>query len=116
MSQFIKESTESGIRVLALTVPEQLETSLFNEVSDQILNRIDSEPQGSWVIDLSQVEYMGSTLLGLMVNIRQRVKESSGQLALCGLNERLDAVFRACSLINLFTICKTRAQAVRELG
>jgi anti-anti-sigma factor len=115
MSQFLTETEESGIRVLALALPEQLESSWFDDLNKEMLGAIDARPGDRWVLDLSNVDYMGSTLLGLMVNIRQRIKQAGGQLALCCMSERLDAIFRACSLINIFTICKTRQQAIRDL-
>ena len=107
---------ESGVRVISLALPEHLESSVFDELNSSILTLIDSEPGGRWLIDLSRVDYMGSTLLGMMVNVRQRVKQAKGRLALCCLSDRLLGIFRACSLINLFVVCKSRSAAVRDVS
>ena len=55
-------------------------------------------------------------MLGLMVNMRQHVVQGSGKLVLCCLSPRLMEVFRACSLERLFTITKSRAEALNALG
>ena len=113
--RFIREGREEGVRILALMLPEQLESAEFDDLNEAVRRAIDGQPGASWVIDLTGVDYMGSTVLGLMVNIRQSVKLAGGRLALCGMSDRLTAVFRACSLQNLFTICATRPQAIRHL-
>jgi anti-anti-sigma regulatory factor len=51
-----------------------------------------------------------------MVNIRQRIKDSRGQLVLCAMTPRLIEIFRTCSLERLFTIVKTRADALRRFA
>ncbi len=115
-THFVTQTQDGDVGVLALTLPEQLESSHFDEINDSLLSAIEANPSGAWVLDLAQVAYMGSTLLGMMVNLRQRIRIANGQLALCGLSERLMAIFRACSLVNLFVICKNRQQAVRHLS
>jgi anti-anti-sigma factor len=115
-TRFVTQIEDGGVRVLALTLPEQLESSHFDEINDSLLGAIEANPSGAWVLDLADVTYMGSTLLGMMVNLRQRIRTANGQLALCGLSERLTAIFRACSLVNLFVICKTRQQAIHHLS
>ena len=41
------------------------------------------------MLDLTDVVYMGSSVLGLMVNVRQTIKSAGGKLVLCGMSERL---------------------------
>jgi len=66
------------------------------------------------VLDLSNTDYMGSSMLGLMVNVRQVIKQAGGTLVLCGMSPRLMHVFRTCSLHQLFTIVGTRAEAIKR--
>ena len=70
------------------------------------------EPEGQWVIDLSQLSYMGSAALGLLVNLRQQIKQSGGRLVLCGLSPQLVHIFNTCCMERLFRIVKSRADAV----
>jgi anti-anti-sigma regulatory factor len=48
-----------------------------------------------------------------MVNFRQNVRAAGGRLALCGVSPRLMQILRTCSLERLFTIHRTRPDAVR---
>ncbi len=71
---------------------------------------------GRCVLDLSAVQYMGSSMLGLVVNARTRVKAAGGRLVLCGMSAWLVETFRTCSLERLFVTAVTRAEAVQAAG
>jgi anti-anti-sigma factor len=62
---------------------------------------------------MSRVNYMGSAMLGLVVNLRQQIRNASGELVLCGLSPRLLGIFRTCCMERLFTIVRTRADAIK---
>jgi len=47
------------------------------------------------------------------VNLRHRTKKAGGKLVLCGLAPRLIEIFRTCCMERLFTITRTRPEAVR---
>ena len=51
----------------------------------------------------------------LMVNLRQRVKDAGGKLALCNMSSRLLRVFQTCSLERLFIIKSDREEAVKAV-
>ena len=57
---------------------------------------------------------MGSSLLGLMINIRVRILQGGGRLVLCGLSPALMQIFRTCCLERLFSIAQTRDDAVKQ--
>ena len=83
---------EGKVRVLSLSVPMQVDSADFDKLHEQVLEQITAAPGSRWVIDLSAPAYMGSSVLGLLVNIRERIRQADGKLALCGLNARLQQV------------------------
>ena len=101
------------VHVVELDLPEVLDATEFDQFSTNLLSAVGGAPAERWVLDLGRVSYMGSAILGLMVNVRQVVKDSSGRLVLCGMSSRLHGVFRACSLERLFVISKSRTDAER---
>ena len=105
-------SQERVVHVLALTVPLQVDSADFDRLHEQILSAISDKANGAWVMDLAGLQYMGSSFLGLMVNIRQRVRQGGGKLVLCGMSPKLQQVIRTCSLERLFVIKPHRAEAV----
>lgn len=75
------------------------------------------------VIDLTQVEFLDSTGLGVLVGVLKRAKANHGSLQLVFTQERLMKLFVITGLTRVFVICDTmeaalssRARAVQPLG
>ena len=100
------------VNVIDLTLPHALDIEEFDRLNEAVLELIRGEPEGQWVLDLSQLSYMGSAALGLLVNLRQQIKQSGGRLVLCGMSPQLVHIFKTCCMERLFKIVKSRADAV----
>ena len=100
------------VHIAELFLSDTLDVMEFDQINEGLLKAVDLDPAGRWVLDLTATTYMGSAVLGLLVNIRQRIKQAKGQLTLCGLSPRLEQIFRACCMERLFTIVKSRAEAL----
>jgi anti-sigma B factor antagonist len=105
-------SREGSVNVVDLTLPHALDIQEFDRLNESILGLIRRELEGAWVLDLSRLSYMGSAALGLLVNLRQQIKQSGGRLVLCGLSPQLMHIFKTCCMERLFKIVKTREDAV----
>ena len=106
--------TEDGsVKVLELVLPTSIDSSEFDRLNESVLDVMGREPGAGWVLDLSRVAYMGSAVLGLMVNIRQVVMKAQGKIVLCGMNERLMRIFETCCMERLFRIVAGRPEAIR---
>ena len=115
-SDFFRIVQDPAVTVIELFIPEQLDSSEFDRINEGLLAAFSGKAHGQWVLDLSNLTYVGSSVLGLMVNIRQRVKLAGGRLALCGMSQRLLRVFQTCCLERLFVIKSDRAEAVKALA
>src|SRR5690606_7434102 len=93
--------------------PDTLDSVEFDRLNERLLAAVSKEPHRTWIFDLSQSSYLGSAVLGLLVNLWQRIRSAEGSLILCGLSPRLAEVFQATSLVRLFTIVRTREEALR---
>jgi len=104
---------EAGVRI----GKEPLRSiGLSARLHESVLAEVSNQSGGNWIVDLSAMSYMGSSLLGLMVNVRQRVRQAGGKLVLCGMNPKLLQVFRTCSLERLFVIRAGRGEALEALA
>ena len=113
MSTNLYRLSKTGtVNVVDLTLPNSLDIDEFDRLNEGILEVIRTEPDGQWVLDLSQVAYLGSAALGLLVNLRQQIKQSGGRLVLCGLSPQLLHIFKTCCMERLFRITKTRKDAI----
>jgi anti-anti-sigma factor len=113
---FVKMSVVQSVHVIELTLPQMLDSEEFNHLNTSMLKTLDGKTAANWVVDVSSVDYMGSSVLGLMINIRQQIKSGGGKLMLAGLSPQLRDIFRTCCLETLFNISKTRADAIRSMA
>jgi anti-anti-sigma factor len=102
MAELFHVTTVNTVQVIRIELPENLDSDEFDKLNESLLAVIADCPGAGWVLDLSPLHYAGSSVLGLMVNLRQRVKQSGGRLVLCGMSEALLQIFRTCSLERLF--------------
>ena len=112
MPDLFRVSNVGAVQVIELDLPETLDSDEFDRLNTALIEAAGRTPGAALVLDLSHIAYMGSSVLGLMVNVRQRVKEAGGRLVLCGLSERLLTIFRTCSLERLFVIRRSRVEAI----
>ena len=110
---FFRFESSDRAQLIALTLPMTLDSSEFDELNEAILGHIAERKSDRWIIDLAQVAYMGSAMLGLMVNLRQQIKSAGGRLILCSMPPTLMQIFRTCCMERLFTIVRTREEAMR---
>ena len=112
MADLFQVSAVGVVQVIRLELPEALDSTDFDKLNDNVLAVIGRAAAGGWVVDLSAIEYAGSSVLGLLVNIRQRVRQSGGRLVICGMSDLLVQVFKTCSLERMFVIRKSVDEAV----
>jgi len=113
MADLFRVQTEQSVNVVEMTLPEYIDSTEFDRLNEALLGLFDGKRPKGWVVDLTAVDYMGSAMLGMMVNFRQRVQSAKGRLVLCGVSPRLLEIIRTCCMDRLFPIAKTRAEAIK---
>jgi anti-anti-sigma factor len=101
------------VRVVELALPLSIDSNDFDRLNESLLRTLGEHPSGRWVLDLTDVAYMGSAVLGLMVNARQVIKTGGGKLVLCHMSDRLMQIFQTSCLERLFVIARSRGDAVK---
>jgi len=106
-------SSAGEVQIIELVLPHNLDAEQFDFLNERVGQLVDERANGRWVLDLARVEYTGSAMLGLLVNLRQRIKQGGGSLVLCRLSERMQQTLATCSLDRLFKTVSTRETAVK---
>ena len=113
--RFVHHSGEK-VELLELRLPQHLDFKEFDKLIESLTQLVETRPAARWIVDLTQVEYTGSAVLGLLVNLRQQIKEGGGALVLCNMSERLSDILHACSLDRLFKTAPNRDAAIKVVG
>ncbi len=65
---------------------------------------IEKNQQKKMVLNFSNVKFMTSALLGLLVVVHKRVSEYGGRIQLCNLDSSIQRVFEITKLTKIFEI------------
>jgi len=104
---------QPDIRVLEVEgeVDVYTSTSLKQEISQSV-----SEGVKYIVLNLSKVEYLDSTGLGLLIGALKRLRENQGNLVIVSPSMRIMRVFEITGLYKIFNIYATTAEAAEKEG
>jgi anti-sigma B factor antagonist len=106
----IETTSQDGVAVLR---PEgEVGTHEAPTLRQHLKDAFDQRPRRV-VVDLSGVEYMATAGLATLVEGLQRSKREQTELVLCGLRERVQAVFEISRLTSVFRIAQSASDAVR---
>lgn len=98
-----------GVTVVALE--GQLIVANRQDLKQLIQDALDGGAR-KFILDFTRTAYIDSSGLGALVSISKKVRESSGDLRLAGLNEDLRSLFELTKLDTLFSISETASEAL----
>jgi len=117
LSQYFKTGEEN--RKLVVSLHRELVTAEWSHISsvgDQILEMVDERSNPQVMIDLSQLEHMGSSMVALLVKIWKRAESKGGAVSFLSTHEGINQVLELAGLAKVWAICDTREEALDKLG
>ncbi len=111
---FVKEDESGGNSVLTIGGAVKLGETVRE--FEAILERAASERTGAVVLDLTDLEYMDSTVVGVLVGALHRLKAEGRELVLVNPRERILSLLRTAKLDSLFGIYGTVAEALGTIA
>jgi anti-sigma B factor antagonist len=101
-------------KIAVVEVSGWIEIASAPQLRDTLIALID-EGHLHLVIDLSEVAFLDSTGLGVLIGLLHRLRSRDGSLALAGANERVYKVFRTTQLTKVLTLTDTVADAIAAI-
>ena len=90
------------------TVLRLLEPSLMDPAVVEALNahveRLLSAGRHNLILDFAEVQYISSSMVGVLVGAKQSVSRAGGALVLAGLNRRLHELLKITRLEKMFVV------------
>ena len=109
----IVEARRDGVDVVA---PKGRIDSTTAALLDERLAPLVGAARPRLVVDFSNVDYISSAGLRIMLLAARRVQEAGGHLALCGMGAAVRQVFYLAGFLPLFFICASRDEAVTSIA
>lgn len=106
-----KRSPSTDTIVLDLTGEIDVYTSIALK---QEITQVISDGAKYIVAEMSKVEYLDSTGLGLLIGALKRLRENQGSLVIVSPNVRIVRVFEITGLYKIFNIYESLAEAAEK--
>jgi stage II sporulation protein AA (anti-sigma F factor antagonist) len=107
-------TTNDRVGAVVVVAPSGRVDSTTAAAFDAHLAELHKAGDNRVVVDFSDVDYISSAGLRVMLALAKRTKTEQGQLVLCGLEDAVRQVFELAGFLPLFAVETTRAAAVRR--
>ena len=101
--------------VATLTDQKILEEKQIQGLEDSLLPLIEQNEKIRLVLDYSNVKFLTSSVLGLLIRVSKRINEAEGQLKLCCIAPKIMEIFRITQLNKIFDIHDSQDKALEAL-
>src|SRR5262245_21790834 len=97
-------------KVLVLKPEGRLDSNTVNAAEADLFSHLE-KGETRVVLDLSQLDYISSSGLRLVLMLGKRLSLKGGKLALCGLKPQIREVFEISGFISIVNVVGTRQEA-----
>jgi anti-sigma B factor antagonist len=104
----------NSVVVATFTSERILEDVDIQALEKTLLPLVDQDHKPLIVLDFSNVKFLTSAVLGLLIRILKKVNEAGGGLRFCGINAKILEIFNITRLDKVFEILPTREKALFE--
>jgi anti-sigma B factor antagonist len=98
--------------VAVLTDAKILDEEQIQSLEKAFMPLIEQNTGIRLLIDFSNVQFLTSSVLGLLIRINRKVLQSDGQLQLCGIDGKIMDIFKITRLDKVFAIYPDRQSAL----
>lgn len=99
----------------ALDLEGEVDVYTAPKLRQEIMDQVDSGVK-NLLVNLTKVEYLDSTGLGILIGGVKRLKEQGGSLKLVGPSARITRIFEITGLNKIFDVYPGEAEALQGRG
>ncbi|MCP4710736.1 MAG: STAS domain-containing protein [Planctomycetes bacterium] len=116
MSQRLKIIQSDNVTIAEFTDAEisKFDESAVDEISRQLFDIVQAHTPIDFLLSFSNVSYLNSSMLGILIRLKKRIKESQGRLKLCSLKPKIYEMFLFTEVYKLFEICDDQKTALNQ--
>lgn len=107
----IKEALHDG--VVILTINGRLDTTNYHVLEEKLVKLVDNN-QHKILIDCSELSYISSSGLRIMLMGLKKINAVKGKFALCSLQDNIREIFEISGFTSIFTIFGTQKEALAK--
>lgn len=103
---------EQGVQVIGLV--GIFDTASAEGVEPEFIKQV-GDGSGNFLVDFSEVPFVASTGLRILLKMAQTIKAGGGKLYFCSLNNIVREVFEISGFDKIFNVSDKKEQAIEKL-
>ena len=108
--------TIKDVTLVTFTDSSVIDAQFIESIRRELFDLVDKQNRSRLILDLSKVQYLSSSALGVLIPLHEKIKKLKGRLVLCGVNSDIRKVFKITKLEKLFAFKSTEGDALSEFG
>ena len=104
--------TEANAVIVAFKSPSMSDVDGIAAAAAKIKEFVEANRPSTLVFDFAAVRFFSSQVLGLLLDVRQKLAAYDGQAVVSGINPQLHRVFKITNLDKVFRFFANRQEAV----
>ncbi|MBC17334.1 Anti-sigma factor antagonist [Pseudodesulfovibrio profundus] len=105
----LNETKENGITII--TVNGNLDAEGTQDMEERVIGLLENGER-SLLFDFSDLDYINSSGLRVLVLAYQRLKKNQGSVAICGIKDYIQEVFEVSGYDKIFPLYPNRTDAI----
>jgi anti-sigma B factor antagonist len=106
----------AGVTLVTFTDTSILDGAVIEELGKALYQLVDQQNKRRVVLDFSNVKFLSSHALGVLLTLYKKAREIKGEVVLCGLRADLKKVFTLTNLDKVFQFFPDDAAALASFG
>lgn len=113
---FEVEQTAPNLVVVPLGSTLQFQYSNVQVESNKVLRLFDAPDVKNVIIDLSRVDYLDSIIIGAIIRLLQRARQTGGQAVFCSACDNMQNILKCIKVGTLWPLYDSREDALAALS
>jgi anti-sigma B factor antagonist len=102
--------------VIASAKVEEMHEALIAEAAKMVVSTLKEDPPAGIVVDLSQVNYVGSVFVSFLLRCHMLAKKQGSEIVLAGASEPARELLHLLDLETVWALYPTRKEAIEALS
>ena len=95
---------------------ENMPETYIEQAAQVVLGPLRANPPGGIIVDLTQVNFVGSVFLSFLLRCHKIVKLQGSEMVLAGVSQKTRELLRVTALDTIWALYDTRTEALEALG
>jgi len=108
--------TIKNVTVVSFVESAIIDAPKIEQLAQQLYELVDEQNRKHMILDFSEVKFMGSQTLGVLINLNKKIEQIKGTMVICSLRKDLRKLFSITRLDRMFKFCQHEEAALNSFG